>query len=693
MMGMFALGVTASVDNHGTPFNALELGCVDDFLSCAKLDLATCRSEWIARRCCLTCTMRSQSDSVFAHDVDAELAWWLGGVEIPHSEPSPHVDLYRDYPVSGFIPEDRPHTSLCGIALQRSELAVIAIVGDLTALPVRHTDCPDRGLNPFHRRCNMRFKDDPEAIGNDLSAEKLIDIRIVVLNSASNTVPLLEKLEPMLHASTLICINPSALAPDELASIKHDFSKLQPLPHRDHPALLGFGAVWPVFILCGIEGLSMPFGEDRESLKLGSSVLLFDHYRDNATFLDQSKRRNRSATEHLRVNDHVYIGCKVSEGLTALGFTTCLVVEPAFAQMDTLRLDGLILWCDCAINHRRIGIEVTVPIRLGFNRYACVVLDSKVTMAFISGNLNQDPFKIDGFVHDPSTAAFRYIAAIGATPEETQDWAKQYMQLGAPDNRRFYHISQTMLNPMPALKTENRCDLWNRPGRLPLVEGLVDTPCPLISHADAVECLQSRRIAFVGDSQMRDLAFAMALWLNDGAGKEHTWWNPYEFGGEDAFVRDISLYNKSDKNYSHFQVWAKEEARFAFEVVSFPLNFGRFANEDGDWRIDFYPMFKPAWDLAKLIAGGFALHRYARVFFNTGLHDGQWIPGTGWVKMCTPEEYARRHVEGTVTLPNLIWLPLNEQCSKKLPAHPEQPIWAKRSNENAFEFLTKRGRP
>ena len=122
MMGMFALGVTASVDNHGTPFNALELGCFDDFLSCAKLDLAICRSEWIVRRCCSTCTMRSQSDSVFAHDVDAELAWWLGGVEIPHSEPSPHVDLYRDYPVSGFIPEDRPDQfgSLCGIALQRS---------------------------------------------------------------------------------------------------------------------------------------------------------------------------------------------------------------------------------------------------------------------------------------------------------------------------------------------------------------------------------------------------------------------------------------------------------------------------------------------------------------------------------------------------------------------------------------------
>ena len=110
-MGMFALGVIASVDNHGTPFYALEqtpstvppLGCFDDFLSCAKLDLATCRSEWIARRCCSTCTMRLQSDSVFAHEADAELAWWLSGGNpalrtIPACGPLPRLSHFWIHP-------------------------------------------------------------------------------------------------------------------------------------------------------------------------------------------------------------------------------------------------------------------------------------------------------------------------------------------------------------------------------------------------------------------------------------------------------------------------------------------------------------------------------------------------------------------------------------------------------------------
>ena len=411
----------------------------------------------------------------------------------------------------------------------------------------------------------------------------------------------------------------------------------------------------------------------------------------------------------LRVGNLIQASCHVSGLAEDLGLTVCLVVEPAYAQSDAAGIIAEPLRCSPKT------ISALLPVRQGFHRYACMAIAEldvhsgklarglRAQRAYKSSNStpwnsqNSGPWSIGTeFVAQSRFSAFRYIAVEGFTTEETRDWVKQYMNLASGD-ARFNHISRMKLNSLPSANSGG-CILWNRPDKL-RSETTNFPLCPEISHANALKCLQGKSLAFIGDSQMRDLAFAMALWLKEGATIDRTVradrmfghhqgnvWTPkmdttkgmfghhQGNGSVHSSIFNINSETKASKTHPYLRT-----SSHTFEVVSWPYNFQAEAtrvNRHGilDWNIDMYGMAKPKWDSIRHIVRGLGLNQYAFVFANFGLHDAQWVSGTGsvgcelghscgkWLQ-AEPDEHIDRHVRGILEFSNTtIWLPMNQGC-------------------------------
>ena len=266
--------------------------CTDLTSHCSELDHAHCNDEWTARQCCATCGqgLRRDLESAFAHDRDAE-----------------QLGLFQDFP---FIQEkmDRKgelvtsRTSLCGYALQKFELGIIAIIGSLQDLPTPTPVCRER-LGPFTQRCIMHMGDDPEALAKDLTLNVAMDLRIAVINCAfERTFDLLLHLQQVLHPSTLVCINPSSLTDGILASIADELTDIRPLPHLHEPSLLGKGAMWPVFSVVGTI-LSMAFLHNHTFLEERFAVLA-----DEGGNWGQLPQLPADEVNHLHACAHMHAG-------------------------------------------------------------------------------------------------------------------------------------------------------------------------------------------------------------------------------------------------------------------------------------------------------------------------------------------------------------------------------------------------
>jgi hypothetical protein len=113
--------------------------------------------------------------------------------------------------------------------------------------------------------------------------------------------------------------------------------------------------------------------------------------------------------------------------------------------------------------------------------------------------------------------------------------------------------------------------------------------CVLITQSDALKCLDGTSIAFVGDSQLCDLAYATARFLLDGSMSR----------------ADVNAEGSAHKFSTHFR---RAEPN---GVIPRALESDVRATK---WHVDFYDARTPDWPALCEIANGGGLHRYAYVF-------------------------------------------------------------------------------
>lgn len=202
------------------------------------------------------------------------------------------------------------------------------------------------------------------------------------------------------------------------------------------------------------------------------------------------------------------------------------------------------------------------------------------------------------------------------------------------------------------------------PKSIPRLERSFMTP---IDHQRALKCLRNKSLAFIGDSQIRDISYTLAQFLITGTVSNET-----SKVGKD--VRDLFTTGK-------------------FRVSSFPQNFAKkrerdnsekeFANEKYNWNIDVYHHHfqHHRWNDIKVILKQMN-HKYEFVFINMGLHE----------KHLLPQQHVEKHVSPIADLPkNVIWLPMNAECTEKHNRENQSEI-VEKANELAFTFLRNSSR-
>ena len=257
----------------------------------------------------------------------------------------------------------------------------------------------------------------------------------------------------------------------------------------------------------------------------------------------------------------------------------------------------------------------------------------------------------------------RYVAPALALVQAMRDGYMEHAWHGC--DRRAPRMQS--LKPRRGSHEEAHCTLWNASGG-PTSNNWDRRQCPLVAHTAALQCLNGSSIAFVGDSQMRDLAYATAHFLCSGSIRR----------------ADVTPAGNANQYSTHFR---RAEP---FGVASFPSNFGdAYGSEAGDawttdWHVDYYHMLVPNWPTLCEIANGEGPREYAYVFVSTGLHDFCVYPGEALAS------YIGRHVAPLVKVSNTtVWLPMNRECVAKL--HPSvdlrQAAYANDCNARAFEYL------
>jgi hypothetical protein len=450
-----------------------------------------------------------------------------------------------------------------------------------------------------------------------------LDITLVVINSDPNSAAeLLDLARSILMPSTLLCVNPASLASDEASASWGEFQTDLRLVHS--------GAAWP------------------------SVEILAEAYLSIEVLVPNGIRMSKF--------DLIPVKCHVSANVSD-DFGVCLGLD-RLGRDDAIRVVACNRFQSLATDvHRSVG-EFALPSKhlfwssngstSGVGRFSCILTDSSQTMR---PGIDIPRDTLVTTANRLSASALLHVAASN-DKDDTHECSRRASL--SPTSRI------PRLKPLQDRYQEGRCSLWN------VSSGLDSLQCALITQSDALQCLNGSSIAFAGDSQMRDLAYATAIFLLDGS--------------RSMSRADVDAKGSANKFSAHFR---RAEP---YGVMSFPSNFPHALESDvrtTNWHVDFYDARFPDWSALCEIANGGGLHEYAYVFVQTGLHD--FIIN----KQEALATFTERHVAPLLTISNTtVWLPMNRQCAAKL--HPsvdrDQVAYAAACNKLGFERLARSNR-
>lgn len=214
----------------------------------------------------------------------------------------------------------------------------------------------------------------------------------------------------------------------------------------------------------------------------------------------------------------------------------------------------------------------------------------------------------------------------------------------------------------PCSYNDTYCGDWDIPKRV-----FIPLGCHYeeITGAMARQCIGNKTIAFIGDSQVRDLAIGLAFLLSDVTASE----SPSE-----KFDYKHSLGTNGTK-IEDFPFWSHNVPGHNFNGYVFPQ--AERANKEGwKWQVQVWNLFRNEFIQSdqvddvlsnkKLIDANPLLRHIDVAFWNHGLHDWGW-----WDKEPYGEKFydtiVKQWIEarGKTSIP-LIWVSMNDECAHKI---------------------------
>jgi hypothetical protein len=537
--------------------------------------------------------------------------------------------------VDPHMPSEDGPVAVCGRGFHPFELLSILVIGAAQSLAIDSTEtCPAH----LKHRCFIFLDDSIDSLVQALLSSRLFHMRLVVLNTAPDVAhDLLEYIAENVPALTRVCVNPlSEAGPlDGLVPLKDS------------------AAAWPVF-------------EARARLR----ILVTD-------------ARHERGAPLLRPGDSIRVKCEVPDpSIERERLQACVLVSvavtPAYNPLEAvvsqlLRSFTSPSWCNnTSPSEIAVSVDEYMFKRTAAVRLSCALLnpdDLELQVAENGRKLIPLPAKsIFGLIEHKLLASV--IVSFNMTNSE-EDSTRQ------------------RLKNVPTVLPDPRCSLWNLNGTLPNLTSLkVEGPCPLIGHRDALQCMSGKRLLFIGDSLMRDLAASLALFL---------YWGEEAYN-EKATGADLELPVKANFILSDRLVRSSSFSE-NLPAYSFPSSFGDYPPREGNWTIDYLELLVPNHRVVRSVVDKAS---WAHVMINTGVHDMRFGERDLWNSKChasdtcikpNSSKYAHTHVKVMLELPNTtIWMPMNEVClpRHKLSAENARHLrmYVAESNARALDFLT-----
>jgi len=184
----------------------------------------------------------------------------------------------------------------------------------------------------------------------------------------------------------------------------------------------------------------------------------------------------------------------------------------------------------------------------------------------------------------------------------------------------------------------------------------LDGKLRLLPSKKARKCLQNKTIAFIGDSQIRDLGFAMAEFLN---GKQS--WN----GKDDKIHRNY---------YKQFEIKGEDFLTFPNENFPYVPHHSSSFRKEENWEILLYHNFIRDSNFDKMEE--VFLNKYRNhdlIFISFGVHQARVLEKDAYEYKNFLFPLLKYWYHQEKDMPPVVWLPQNPECAEILnPLYAEK---------------------